>query len=61
MNYGDVAGILAAGGLLLVCSHISLIGFRKLTPWSGTYLDTLETFALALEIKLPYLGGFFKT
>ena len=33
----------------------------KLTPWPGTYLDTLETFALALEIKLPYLGGFFKT
>ena len=29
MNYGDVAGILAAGGLLLVCSHISSIGFQN--------------------------------
>ncbi|KIM99120.1 hypothetical protein OIDMADRAFT_146754 [Oidiodendron maius Zn] len=25
-----------------------------------TYLDTLETFASALEINLPHLGGFFK-
>jgi hypothetical protein len=63
MNYGDVVGILATGGLLLVCSHAfdnSSIGFRKLTPWSGTYLDTLETSARVLELNLPYLGEFFK-
>ena len=61
MNYGDVAGILARGSLLLVCSHafgISWIRFRQLTPQSGTYLDTLETSARTLEMNLPYLGRF---
>ena len=32
------------------------IGFRRLTLFSGTYLETLEKSAGALEMSLPYLG-----
>ena len=58
MNYGDVVGILATGGLLLVCSHAFDFVDRisKTNPWSGTYFHTLEISAQALEMDLPNLG-----
>ena len=64
LQYGDLAGTSATGGLLQVGleSFLStgLSRHHPLTSHSATYLETLETSAGMLGIALPYLGEFIK-